>query len=1432
MPFLPVDTAIVVEVGPLIDDTDWQSLETGIVYNESGMSVKLLVNSGTSLRNTNITPSSGGSYDWTHKGGGVYELEIPSGLNANDTEGTLRVVGVCDGVLPFESPCYTVVPANVYNSLVKGTDVLDVSLTEIKGDAQSATDLKDFADAGYDPANNKVQGVVLVDTTTANSDMVGTDNAALASVATEARLAELDGANLPADVAAVKAETALIVADTNELQTDDVPGLIAALNDLSAAEVNAQVDTALSDIHLDHLLAVDYDPATPPGVATALLNELVESDAGVSRYTANALEQAPSGGASVGDIADAVWDELTTGHTTASTFGWQCKTLMDNLFVYAVNIQSDTNELQTDWTNGGRLDLILDAILADTNELQTDDVPGLIAALNDLSAAQVNAEVDTALADIHLDHLLAVDYDPAAKPGVATALLNELIESDAGVSRFTANALEQAPSGGASAADIADAVWDEPKGDHVAGASFGKAVGDIETDVTAVLADTNELQGDDVPGLIAGVQSDTDDIQTRLPASLVGGRMDADVQAISEDTGAADNLESMYDGTGYNADTAPASRAQVAALGLTGGGTLNFEANADNSGGTIDPGSTAFVGVETNNYTDTALEDGTYHVIADDTNIIDVVYGFSVGGGRTATEMIFRGFANANNDDLAVSAWNHATPGWDALGTLGGKPSTSNVNLIQQLLSRHTGTSATEIGKVYIRFNGSGLTGNADLNTDQILVEAVSIGQSVGYTAGAIWVDTNASNTNTEPFVDGVADNPVSTWAAALTLSSTLNITRFHIVNGSTIALSANSDNYTLSGSNWTLATASQSVVGIHVDGATVSGIMTGTGATQTFVNCHLLGCTHIKGLHALQCGIEGTQLVSEAGDYFLDSCHSGIAGTATWIFDFGGAIGSTNLNLRNYSGGVQLENMGDAGTDTASIEGDGQIIEGTCTGGVVAVRGHFTISGATNLTFSDDARYDVAQINAEVDAALADYDGPTHTELISEIDDVQTDVAAVKVDTAATLIDTNELQTDWTDGGRLDLILDAVLADTAEIGAAGVGLSAIPWNAAWDAEVESECNDALVALNLDHLLKVAVTGADVIDDSAIAQLAAKGNPADWDSFDNTTESLEALRDFFIAQGLVPTVTTAAYDTTTMIGRLLEKLRNLIDEPALNAKYTDAQLMSYVQPAYEAVLQDVLANSDAPIVIRYDLVVSDATAVYILPPVVGEILRLVKINGITGLPEWELPVRSRLNPSGPGFTIEGNTVRFSPPWKTSDTLQLEFIPTGGIEIHTGDTTTYDATSVTLSSSPTLGTLDKRENAYAGSILRALVAASDSSFPIQDRTITNYDAATRVATVNPAFSPEVPAATTLTYEVVPMIGRLMEDVVTYYAATLVLSGEGDPDRVAMLEKKYAELVRAIKLRLVNIENRVGDRFEHDTPENSRMGGWGLGSWGQS
>ena len=97
------------------------------------------------------------------------------------------------------------------------------------------------------------------------------------------------------------------------------------------------------------------------------------------------------------------------------------------------------------------------------------------------------------------------------------------------------------------------------------------------------------------------------------------------------------------------------------------------------------------------------------------------------------------------------------------------------------------------------------------------------------------------------------------------------------------------------------------------------------------------------------------------------------------------------------------------------------------------------------------------------------------------------------------------------------------------DIGVAGAGLSAIPWNASWDAEVESEANDALVALKLDHLIAVA-DADDAVDNSIIAKLASKGATADWSSFVNTTDSLEAIADSSSTPPTAAAIADAVWD--------------------------------------------------------------------------------------------------------------------------------------------------------------------------------------------------------------------------------------------------------------------------------------------------------------
>jgi len=239
--------------------------------------------------------------------------------------------------------------------------------------------------------------------------------------------------------------------------------------------------------------------------------------------------------------------------------------------------------------------------------------------------------------------------------------------------------------------------------------------------------------------------------------------------------------------------------------------------------------------------------------------------------------------------------------------------------------------------------------------------------ENEGYEDGAIWVDTVNGTAGTEDFVNGTVTNPVASIADANTLSASLNLHRFRIVSGSTITFAASQAGDVFLGTSWTLALGGQNVAGIYVGGATVSGIMGGTGTTQIFQQCLMGTCSLIAGTHVLESSLGNGHTVVEAGDYFYDRCHSAMAGLGTPSFNFGAAIGNTNLNVRNYSGGIQLEAMGDTGTDSASIEGNGQVIEGTCTGGTVAIRGNFTVSGITNLTLSDDARYDITQVNDQV---------------------------------------------------------------------------------------------------------------------------------------------------------------------------------------------------------------------------------------------------------------------------------------------------------------------------------------------------------------------------------------------------------------------------------------------------------------------------------
>lgn len=198
-------------------------------------------------------------------------------------------------------------------------------------------------------------------------------------------------------------------------------------------------------------------------------------------------------------------------------------------------ILADTNELQGDWANGGRLDLILDIIAADT----TTDIPAtLTTILADTGELQTDL-VNGGRLDLLIDAIKAKTDNLPAAPAATGDI--------------------------PSAATVADAVWDEAQADHVGAGTFGVTASEIAsilddtdliddgtsglakiaTDVAAILVDTSTtLQVE-----LDGIQADTEDIQARIPAALTGaGNIKADVLAISGDVTAADRLEALMDG--------------------------------------------------------------------------------------------------------------------------------------------------------------------------------------------------------------------------------------------------------------------------------------------------------------------------------------------------------------------------------------------------------------------------------------------------------------------------------------------------------------------------------------------------------------------------------------------------------------------------------------------------------------------------------------------------------------------------------------------------------------------------------------------------------------------------------------------------------------------------------------------------------------------
>lgn len=309
---------------------------------------------------------------------------------------------------------------------------------------------------------------------------------------------------------------------------------------------------------------------------------------------------------------------------------------------------------------------------------------------------------------------------------------------------------------------------------------------------------------------------------------------------------------------------------------------------------------------------------------------------------------------------------------------------------------------------------------------------------------------------------------------------------------------------------------------------------------------------------------------------------------------------------------------------------------------------------------------------------------------------------------------------------------------------------------------------------------------------------------------------------------------------------IIAQARFYLDEVTVDAKYGDSFIVSnLIYPVMTDVLARLNLNQDNPITVRHEIVLKTGVEHYILPPTCQEIWRVATTDENNRiLADWY--PKGQMNPMGPGWSIEGNSLTVRPLPTASAAMQVWYIPTGNVLSHLG-TGYLQGNELVLAGTPTLGMRDKRPNAYTGSVLRILGETW------QERIIQSYDVRQRIVTVRVPFeeeweetsseNTEVTGGTfsgsstssggfttsnvsssggyaqTVTYEIAPVYSAaLWEAIACGVALKIATARNAKETKVALIEREYRKALKTIIDNLANLQMRAPKGYDRDTVDH--------------
>lgn len=282
------------------------------------------------------------------------------------------------------------------------------------------------------------------------------------------------------------------------------------------------------------------------------------------------------------------------------------------------------------------------------------------------------------------------------------------------------------------------------------------------------------------------------------------------------------------------------------------------------------------------------------------------------------------------------------------------------------------------------------------------------------------------------------------------------------------------------------------------------------------------------------------------------------------------------------------------------------------------------------------------------------------------------------------------------------------------------------------------------------------------------------------------------------------------YNYDGLLEAALGDTRLAINDHVIDGRYSDSDLLRILASSFNIALTDLnTAMSKNPIYVEHTINFNTTDKEYLLPTGVNGIAQLAIPDPATGRVESLIPAFHLNELAGPNWSIVLPFLRLQMPFNRAAVGRVTFEPKAETMMHvgklTGSTHTIAAAATTFALSESAvqyGRFDKRPNAYIGGMLRVYKAKIPSgylAFPVQERIVTAFSAATLTLTLNKCFDVEISdaSANEIWYEIVPLVDPGIMRLAGLEAARFLCETSTEKDKARSLSDSYERQKIAVR-----------------------------------